>query len=46
METIVEENQKVQYISQIIEDQECNSYQEFKRKASDKETWMLLQTNY
>jgi len=30
-------------MSQIIEDQESNSYQEIKRKASDSETWKLVQ---
>ena len=36
---------RLQYISQIIEDQGCSSYQELKRKASDREAWKLLQTN-
>lgn len=36
---------RLQYISQIIEDQGCNSYQELKRKASDREAWELLQTD-
>lgn len=34
---------RLQYISQIMEDQGCNSYQELKRKASDREAWKLLQ---
>lgn len=29
---------RMQYISQIKEDQRCNSYKELKRKASDGET--------
>jgi len=37
---------RLQYISQIIEDQGCNSYQELKRKASDREAWELLQTDH
>lgn len=37
---------RLQYISQIMEDQGCNSYQELKRKASDREAWKLLQTNH
>jgi len=37
---------RLKYISQIIEDQGCNSYQELNKKASDRETWKLLQTNH
>uniref|UniRef100_A0A2S2P7C6 Uncharacterized protein n=1 Tax=Schizaphis graminum TaxID=13262 RepID=A0A2S2P7C6_SCHGA len=37
---------RLQYVNQIMEDQECNSYQELKRKASDREAWKLLHTNH
>lgn len=37
---------RLQYISQIIEDQGCNSYQKLKRKASNRKSWKLLQINY
>lgn len=37
---------KLQFISQIMEDQGCDSYQELKRKTNDRETWKLLQTNH
>jgi len=36
---------RIQHMSQIVEDQECNSCRELKRKASDREAWKLLQTN-
>jgi len=36
------ERSRLQYISQIIEDQGCESYEELKRKVSDRETWKLL----
>lgn len=39
------EKPRLQYMSQIIEDQEFNSYQELNRKARDREAWKLLQTN-
>jgi len=34
---------RLEYISQMIEDQGCKSYQELKWKNSDGETWKLLQ---
>lgn len=36
---------RLQYMSQMIEDRDCDSYQELKRKASDREVWKLLQIN-
>jgi len=35
---------KIQYTSQIIEDQECNSYRELKRMDGDRVAWKSLQT--
>lgn len=38
--------QRLLYTSQIIEDQGCNSHQELKKEASDRETCKFLQINW
>lgn len=36
---------RMEYMQQIIKDQGCNSYKEIKRKASNREKWIIIATN-